>query len=157
MNRLSVGRTNVTDRQTDGRAIAYSEREREFTFANHKLGGFCVGLEIFLADSPLPIHSSKLSSAFKPRLAYSAVAELLLQELCNLLRWATVPQESGPKVRVLYPSPLGFGGAGSPSNTVAWAKAYLCTKWHLNPCSHLAATDMGKNCAPLREGRRFPI
>ena len=31
-----VGRTNVTDRQTtDGRAIAYSEREREFTFANH--------------------------------------------------------------------------------------------------------------------------
>jgi len=107
-----------TDRRTDGRAIAYSEREREFTFANHKLGGFCVGLEIFLADSPLPIHSSKLSSAFKPRLAYSAVAELLLQELCNLLRWATVPQESGPKVRVLYPSPLGFGGAGSPSNTM---------------------------------------
>jgi len=33
-----VGRTNVTDRQTDGRAIAYSEREREFTFA--KINGF---------------------------------------------------------------------------------------------------------------------
>ena len=31
-----VGRTNVTDdRQTDGTAIAYSEREREFTFANN--------------------------------------------------------------------------------------------------------------------------
>ena len=35
-----VGRTNVTDRQTDdrqtdGRAIAYSEREREFTFAKN--------------------------------------------------------------------------------------------------------------------------
>ena len=32
-----VGRTNVTDRQTDddGRAIAYSEREHEFTFAKN--------------------------------------------------------------------------------------------------------------------------
>ena len=30
-----VGRTNVTDdRQTDGRATANSEREREFTFTN---------------------------------------------------------------------------------------------------------------------------
>jgi len=33
-----VGRTNVMDdRQTDGRAIAYSEREREFTFAKNRL------------------------------------------------------------------------------------------------------------------------
>ena len=32
-----AGRTNVTDRrQTDGRAIAYSEREREFTFAKNQ-------------------------------------------------------------------------------------------------------------------------
>jgi len=36
-----VGRTNVTDRQTtdrqtDGQAIAYSEREREFTFAKNQ-------------------------------------------------------------------------------------------------------------------------
>jgi len=37
-----VGRTNVTDRRqtdrqtTDGRAIAYSEREREFTFAKNQ-------------------------------------------------------------------------------------------------------------------------
>ena len=32
-----VGRTSVTDdrRQTDGRAIAYSEREGEFTFAKN--------------------------------------------------------------------------------------------------------------------------
>jgi len=27
--------------------------------------------------------------------------------------------------------------------TVAWAEAYLHTKWHLDPSSHLAATDMG--------------
>jgi len=37
-----------------------------------------------------------------------------------------------------------LGGAGSPSNTVAWAVAYLHSKWHLNPSSHLAATDMGR-------------
>ena len=30
-------RYRQTDRQTDGRAIAYSEREREFTFAKNKL------------------------------------------------------------------------------------------------------------------------
>ena len=32
-----VGRTNITDdrQTTDGRAIAYSEREREFTFAKN--------------------------------------------------------------------------------------------------------------------------
>jgi len=32
-----VGRTNVTDdrRQTDGRAIAYNERKREFTVAKN--------------------------------------------------------------------------------------------------------------------------
>jgi len=35
-NRLSIGRTNVTDRrQADGRAIAYSERERAFTLAKN--------------------------------------------------------------------------------------------------------------------------
>jgi len=30
-----VGCTSVTDRQTDGRATAYTEREREFTFAKN--------------------------------------------------------------------------------------------------------------------------
>jgi len=37
LNRLSRAHEHyrqTTDRQTDGRAIAYSEREREFTFAN---------------------------------------------------------------------------------------------------------------------------
>jgi len=36
-------------------------------------------------------------------------------------------------------------GAGSPSNTVAWVEAYLHTKWHLDPSSHLATTYMGRN------------
>jgi len=30
------------------------------------------------------------------------------------------------------------------SHKVAWAEAYLRTKWHLNTCSHLATTDMGR-------------
>jgi len=34
-------------------------------------------------------------------------------------------------------APFWEGVAGSPSNTVAWAEAYLRTKWHLNPSSHL--------------------
>jgi len=44
-------------------------------------------------------------------------------------------------------------GAGSPSNNVAWAEAYLRTKWHLDPSSRLATTDMrqklGDCCAPF--------
>ena len=39
--------------------------------------------------------------------------------------------------------PLLGGGAGSPCDTVAWAEAYLHTKWHLNPSSHLATMKMG--------------
>jgi len=34
--------------------------------------------------------------------------------------------------------------AGSPFKTVARAHAYLHTKWHLDLCSHLAATDIGR-------------
>jgi len=35
---------------------------------------------------------------------------------------------------------LGREGAVSPSDTVAWAEAYLRTKWHLDPSCHLATT-----------------
>jgi len=47
----------------------------------------------------------------------------------------------------------------SPSNTVAWAEAYLDTKWHLNPSSHLSTMDMGRKlggCVPF-EGSWVPI
>jgi len=40
-----------------------------------------------------------------------------------------------------------------PFNNVAWAKAYLHTKWHLNPPSRLATIYMGRKsggCAPFR-------
>jgi len=32
---------------------------------------------------------------------------------------------------------------------VAWAEAYLCTKWHLDPSSHLATTDIGRKLVEL--------
>jgi len=41
------------------------------------------------------------------------------------------------------------------THNVAWAEAYLRTKWHLDPLSHLATTDMGRKLggsAPLGEG-----
>jgi len=44
---------------------------------------------------------------------------------------------------------FGRWGAAGP---VAWVKAYLCTKWHLDPSSRLATTDMDRtlgDCAPF--------
>jgi len=34
----------------------------------------------------------------------------------------------------------GWVHTGCPSNTVAWAEAYLLTKWHLYPSNRLATT-----------------
>jgi len=42
--------------------------------------------------------------------------------------------------------------AGSPSNNMAWAEAYLPTKWHLDPSNRLAAImTQAENwgCAPF--------
>jgi len=51
-------------------------------------------------------------------------------------------------------SPLFWGGEWVRwvPISVAWAKAYLRTKWHLDPTGHLAITDMGRKlwgCALL--------
>jgi len=50
-------------------------------------------------------------------------------------------------------------GMGSCAD-VAWAEAYICTKWHLNPSSRLATIEMGRKlvgCAPfLGEGELGP-
>jgi len=45
------------------------------------------------------------------------------------------------------------GGAGSPSNSVAWAEVYFRTKWRLHPSSRLATTNMNRKlggCALFR-------
>ena len=54
-----------------------------------------------------------------------------------------------------------FGGGGAESNNVIWAEAYLPAKWHLDPSSRLATTDMGQKlegAVPLwGRGSRVPI
>jgi len=50
-------------------------------------------------------------------------------------------------------------GAGSPSNNVVSAEAYLPTKRHLDQSSHLATTDMDRKwgAVPLGEESWVPI
>jgi len=59
--------------------------------------------------------------------------------------WSMQPfgHNTWPKLGVLCPPPL-WGQVAFPSNNVAWAEIYLCTKWHLNPSSRLATTDMDR-------------
>jgi len=47
---------------------------------------------------------------------------------------------------------LGRGSWVPVQHNAAWAEVYLRTKWHLDPSSHLAVTDMGQKvegCAPF--------
>jgi len=56
----------------------------------------------------------------------------------------------GPKSGVGCYDPF-HGGAGSPSNNVAWAEAYLRTKWYPDPSSRLATKVGGLLCPFRRE------
>jgi len=47
----------------------------------------------------------------------------------------------GPKILGAF---LGRGSGSPVYHKVAWDEAYLDTEWHLDPPSHLAATDMGR-------------
>ena len=57
--------------------------------------------------------------------------------------------------------PFILGRSWVPSKyKIAWAEAYLHTKWHLSPSSRLATTVIGRKlegCAPLGEGSWVPI
>jgi len=73
----------------------------------------------------------------------------------QLLRWATVPEQSGPK-REGCCAPFRWGSWVSTYNNVAWAEAYLRIKWHIDPSSRLATTYIhgpksGDCCAPAGE------
>jgi len=65
------------------------------------------------------------------------------------LRWATVPQQSGPKSEGEAAVPLSVAGAGSSSN-VAWAEACFRTKWYPDPFSRLATIDIGQKLKAVR-------
>ena len=69
---------------------------------------------------------------------------------------AEMGDRHGPKSgRLLWPFPY-VGGSWVPTqNNVAWAEAYLLTKWHLDPSSRLATIDMGRKvggAVPLSGG-----
>ena len=52
------------------------------------------------------------------------------------------------------------GGLAPIEHKVAWAEAYVNTKWHLSPSSRLATTDIGRKlggCAPLGRVILVPI
>jgi len=55
-------------------------------------------------------------------------------------RLATI--DMGRKLRAV---PLLGGELGPHVTQCGWAEAYVRTKWHLDPSSCLAATDMGRN------------
>jgi len=58
----------------------------------------------------------------------------------------------GPKIRGLCP--LFEEGELDPHLTQVGAEAYLYTKWHLNPSSRLATTDMGQKLGAVPLWRR---
>jgi len=71
----------------------------------------------------------------------------------------------GRKVRPPVPHFFFFGGGtGSLCNAmfVTWAEAYLRTKWHLDPSSRLATTEMDRKlgrgvlCPPFLGGSWLP-
>ena len=75
---------------------------------------------------------------------------LLLYKVASLSsRLATI--DIGRKLGAPF---LGGDGELGPQHKVAWAEAYLHTKWHLNPSNHLATTDMdrrlGEGLCPFR-------
>jgi len=62
----------------------------------------------------------------------------------QLLRWETVPEQSGSKSGGQLLCPFLWGKQGPDLTNVTWAEAYLQTKWYPDPSSHLATTDMGQ-------------
>jgi len=64
---------------------------------------------------------------------------------CQVASWFMQPfghNRRGPKIG--WGSAPFWVGVWVPSNTVAWAKAYLHTKWHLDASSRLATIKMGR-------------
>jgi len=70
------------------------------------------------------------------------IVSLLYQVACSSIQPFYHNKHMGRKVEGAVPI---FRGCDlSPSNNVAWAEAYLRTKWHLEPSRRLATTDMGR-------------
>jgi len=68
-----------TDRQTDGRAIAYSEREREFTFAKMAVNGYVCFIYTIM---PIYLRASLRARAIQFILSKHAI-QRVLAVICN--------------------------------------------------------------------------
>ena len=83
------------------------------------------------------------------------VVSWCIQPFGHYSRLATI--DMGRKLGAV---PLFLVGSWVPiQHKVTWAKAYLHTKWHLNPSSRLTTTDMGRKLAgavPLLGGELDP-
>ena len=81
---------------------------------------------------------------------YSAVAEMDD-------RFATI--DVGQKLGAARCAPLADGEVVPHLTQCGQAEVYLSTKWHLDPSSRLATTDMSRKlegCAPFGEGELGP-
>ena len=65
-----------------------------------------------------------------------------------LIHPAVLPQQTWAENWGLHPL-FGDGKLGPHLTQSRLAEAYLHTKWHLNPSSHLATTDMGRKLEPV--------
>jgi len=64
-----------------------------------------------------------------------------------------------PKIGCGWVCPFFWGSWVPIEHRVAWAEAYLRSKWHLSPSSRLATTDIGRKlggCVPLGERELGP-
>ena len=130
--------TSVTDRRqtTDGWATAYSEREHEFTFTKNEV--FRISLLLKILFNYLVFGALNVSNKS------SAVTEMGD-------RLATT--DMGRKWGLLCP--FSWVELGPHLTQCHLAEVYRPTKWHLDPFSRLAITDMGQKlggCALLGKG-----
>ena len=83
------------------------------------------------------------SNTVSPMVRHTSVSSGILVHTDASSRLATI--EMGRKLREGTLPPFGQGSCVPMKHNVAWAEAYhQHTKWHHNPCSHLATTDIGQ-------------
>ena len=70
-------------------------------------------------------------------------------EIWQVASWSIQPFGHNRRASKIGGTVLFWEGAGSPSNTVAWAEAYLHTKCHLDACCRLATIKMGQKLGAL--------
>jgi len=106
--------------------------------------------EIWEGLCPLFFGGGELGS----RVTQCRLGRRLASYQCILIHPAVWPQYIDRNLGVLL-SHTPFGGR---SNTVVWAEAYLRTKWHIDPTSHLASTwaENWGRCAPWVGGSGSP-